>query len=105
MQQLAEEGVARVFRANLDNSWIVGVVGMLQFDVLADRIRTEYNLPVKLRADQPYTARWVSSDDSQKLKNFVDNNRSALALDHDGDPVFMARNAWHLNDTMDKTRI
>ncbi|MFA7275468.1 MAG: peptide chain release factor 3 [Pseudobdellovibrionaceae bacterium] len=104
LQQLAEEGVARVFRANLDNSWIVGVVGMLQFDVLADRIRTEYNLPVKLEPTSLYTARWVSSDDSQKLKNFVDNNRSALALDHDGDPVFMARNAWHLNDTMDKNK-
>lgn len=103
LQQLAEEGVARVFRSNLDNSWIVGVVGMLQFDVLADRIRTEYNLPVKLEATSLYTARWVSADDPAKLKSFLDNNRGAIANDHDGDPVFMARNAWHLNDTQDKS--
>lgn len=102
LQQLAEEGVARVFRTLLDNAWIVGVVGMLQFDVMADRIRTEYNLPVKLEPTSLHTARWVFSDDPAKLKLFLDNNRGALALDHDGDPVFMARNAWHLNDTQDK---
>lgn len=102
LQQLAEEGVARVFRNLLDNSWVVGVVGMLQFDVLADRIRTEYSLPVKFEPTSLYTARWVSSDDAAKLKTFLDSNRSAIADDHDGDPVFMARNAWHLNDTQDK---
>ena len=36
LQQLAEEGVARVFKTLLDNAWIVGVVGMLQFDVLIE---------------------------------------------------------------------
>lgn len=102
LQQLAEEGVARVFRNRLDNSWVVGVVGMLQFDVLGDRIRTEYNLPVKFEPTSLYTARWVSSADSAKLKAFLDSNTSAIADDHDGDPVFMARNAWHLNDTQDK---
>ncbi|MDY0030021.1 MAG: peptide chain release factor 3 [Pseudobdellovibrionaceae bacterium] len=102
LQQLAEEGVARVFRNRLDNSWVVGVVGMLQFDVLADRIRTEYNLPVKFELTTLYTARWISCDDPTKLKTFLDSNRSAIADDHDQDPVFMARNAWHLNDTQDK---
>lgn len=102
LQQLAEEGVARVFKNRLDNSWVVGVVGMLQFDVLADRIRTEYNLPVKFEPTSLYTARWVQSADSAKLKAFLDGNRSAIADDHDQEPVFMARNAWHLNDTQDK---
>lgn len=102
LQQLAEEGVARIFRPSFDNSWIVGVVGMLQFDVLADRIRTEYSLPVKLEPTSLITARWVSSTDSAKLKNFLDTNRGSIANDHDGDPVFMARNNWHLNDTQDK---
>lgn len=104
LQQLAEEGVARVFRANLDNSWIVGVVGMLQFDVLADRIRTEYSLPVKLEATSLYKARWVSADDPAILKAFLDSNGGAIAMDHDGDPVFMARNSWHLSDTQDKNK-
>jgi len=100
--QLAEEGVARVFKPKMDSGWIVGVVGALQFEILADRIRTEYNIPVKFEEAPLYTARWVAADDAKKLKEFLDKNQSALADDHDGDPVFLARNAWHLNDTLDK---
>lgn len=100
--QLAEEGVARVFKPKMDSGWIVGVVGALQFEILADRIRTEYNIPVKFEEAELYTARWVSSDDAKALKTFLDKNQSSLADDHDGDPVFLARNAWHLNDTTEK---
>ena len=52
LQQLAEEGAARVFKPRLDADWIVGVVGPLQFEVLADRIRTEYDVPVRFEATQ-----------------------------------------------------
>lgn len=100
--QLAEEGAARVFKPILDSSWVVGVVGPLQFDVLADRIRTEYNIPVNFEQTALYTARWLDCPDTQKLKNFVDGNRGNIANDHDGDPVFLARNAWHLNDAQEK---
>lgn len=98
LQQLAEEGAASVFRPVLDNAWIVGVVGSLQFDVLADRIRTEFNIDVKFEPCSLHTARWIMADDHAKLKEFEDKNRSALAYDHDDDPVFLARNAWHLTD-------
>ena len=99
LQQLAEEGVARVFRPLLDNSWIVGVVGALQFEILADRIRTEYGIPVHFEHAALHTARWVESDDPREIKKFTDANRAAYAEDHDGAPVFLARNAWHLNTT------
>jgi peptide chain release factor 3 len=102
LQQLAEEGVARVFRTSYDNSWIVGVVGQLQFDVLGDRIRTEYSLPVKFEQTSLHTARWIFAEDPAVLKKFLDGNSGSIANDHDGDPVFMARNAWHLNDTQEK---
>ncbi len=102
LEQLAEEGVARVFKPILDPDWVVGVVGPLQFDVLADRIRSEYDIPVKFEQTSLHTARWLRSDNQQSLKSFIDNNRSAVANDHDGDPVFLARNAWHLTDCEDK---
>lgn len=102
LEQLAEEGAARVFKPLADSGWIVGVVGALQFDVLADRIRTEYGIPVRFEPAALYTARWMSSDDPQKLKAFIDSNRSAVAYDHDQDPVFLARNAWHLSDAQEK---
>lgn len=101
LEQLAEEGVARVFKANLDSGWVVGVVGALQFDVLSDRIRSEYNIPVRFEEASLYTARWLKCEDPKKLKEFIDGNVSAIANDHDGDPVFLARNSWHLDNAKD----
>ncbi|HYO13855.1 MAG TPA: peptide chain release factor 3 [Thermoanaerobaculia bacterium] len=97
--QLAEEGAAQVFRPTFGNEWIVGVAGALQFDVLADRIRTEYNIPVHFEGTTLYTARWVETDDHQLLKRFANANHAAMAEDHNGLPVFLARNAWHLKTT------
>lgn len=102
LQQLAEEGAARVFKPIMDSNWIVGVVGPLQFDVLMDRIRTEYDIPVKFEEVALHTARWVSADEHADLKAFLDKNQSAIANDHDDDPVFLARNAWHLDDAAEK---
>jgi peptide chain release factor 3 len=99
LTQLAEEGAAQAFRTRLGSDWIVGVVGPLQFDVLADRIRTEYDIPVRFEQTELYTARWVEADDGQAMKKFTDANGSALADDHDGSPVFLARNGWHLERT------
>ena len=100
LRQLAEEA-AGVFKPMIGTDWIVGVVGALQFDVLADRIRTEYDVPVCFEPTDLYTARWIEADDRRKLKAFIDANRSAMSEDHDGDPVFLARNIWHLDRTRD----
>jgi len=97
LQQLAEEGAASVFKPMIGADWIVGVVGSLQFDVMADRIRTEYEVPVHFERTELLTARWVDADDPNLIKKFVDANKGALAEDHDGQLVFLARNAWHLD--------
>lgn len=97
--QLAEEGAARVFKPRIGSDWVVGVVGALQFEVMADRIRTEYDIPVLFEPTTLYTARWVESDDPLALKAFLDANQASLADDHDEAPVFLARNAWHLDRT------
>ena len=47
LEQLAEEGVTRIFKPYLGADWIVGVVGALQLEVLAARIKTEYELGVR----------------------------------------------------------
>jgi len=97
LQQLAEEGAARVLKPRIGADWIVGVVGTLQFEVMADRIRTEYEVPVIFESTSLYTARWIEAESHIILKNFIDSNSGAIADDHDEDPVFLARNAWHLD--------
>lgn len=97
LKQIAEEGVASIFKPNIGAEWIVGVVGGLQFDVIADRIKFEFNIPVIFEQTQYYTARWIFCEDETEMKNFIATNQGSIALDHDGELVFLARNAWHLN--------
>jgi peptide chain release factor 3 len=96
LEQLAEEGVTRVFRPLFGGDWIVGVVGPLQLEVLAARIKTEYELGVRFEPGQFETARWLAGDPTD-LKNFEDANRGLMAEDHDGMKVFLARNNWDLD--------
>ncbi|MBF0400332.1 MAG: peptide chain release factor 3 [Magnetococcales bacterium] len=100
LTQLGEEGAARVFKTELGSDWIIGVVGSLQFEVLTDRIRTEYNIPVHLEPTSIHTARWLEADDPRTLKRFADANVAEMAQDHDGCPVFLARNAWRLDNVI-----
>ncbi|MEK7245323.1 MAG: EF-Tu/IF-2/RF-3 family GTPase, partial [Pseudomonadota bacterium] len=97
LRQLAEEGAARVFKPAFGVDWIVGVVGPLQFEILADRVRTEYEIAVRFEPTDLLTARWVRAPDAATLKRFGDANRTSMAEDHDGESVFLARNAWHLD--------
>ena len=97
LQQIAEEGAARVFKMTLGSDWLVGVIGSLQFEVLSDRIRTEYNISVHFEATELYTARWISTKEPKFMKEFLIQNQASVAMDHDENPVFVARNSWHLN--------
>jgi len=101
LEHFAEEGASQVFKPLSGADWIVGVVGQLQFEVLAARIGTEYGLPANFEDAGLTAARWVEADDQEKLAAFLEANRSAMAEDHDGALVFLARNAWHLNHTME----
>lgn len=95
LEQIAEEGGASVFKPSIGSDWIVGVVGPLQFEVLADRIRTEFDVPVIFEPTSYITARWLAGEKGE-IENFVVKNSVAIATDHEGQPVFLARNAWHL---------
>jgi peptide chain release factor 3 len=101
LHQLAEEGAARVFKPMIGAEWYVGVVGMLQFEVMADRIRTEYDVPCRFETTSLYTARWVEGNNPIKIKKFVDTNKANMAEDHNGSPVFLARNAWRLDKAIE----
>lgn len=97
LMQIAEEGGASVFKTFTGSEWVVGVIGVLQFEVMADRIKNEFGLPVMFETTQYYTARWVECDDKSIFEKFKIANQLSLAEDHDGEIVFLARNAWHLN--------
>ncbi|MEM6487522.1 MAG: peptide chain release factor 3 [Pseudomonadota bacterium] len=90
LTQFAEEGAAKLFKPAIGSGFIVGVVGPLQFEVLASRIEQEYGLPVRMEPTQYTSARWVSGP-AQAVEAFLKAYRGQMAADHDGDPVFLTR--------------
>ncbi len=96
LMQFAEEGAAKVFKPNIGSGFIVGVVGALQFEVLASRIEMEYGLPVRFEPSQFTSARWVSGD-KDTVDRLINTNKQHIAHDHDGDPVFLTRLQWDID--------
>ncbi len=96
LMQFAEEGAAKVFKPNIGSGFIVGVVGALQFEVLASRIELEYGLPVRFEASQFTSARWVSGAKAD-VDKFVNTNKQHIAFDHDGDVVYLTRMQWDID--------
>ncbi|KQT85528.1 peptide chain release factor 3 [Aurantimonas sp. Leaf443] len=96
LDDLAEEGLTQVFRPVLGSSWIVGVVGPLQLDVLASRVAAEYKVEVSFEAAPYAVARWIRSDQPGAVAKFVKENTMNVALDRDESPVFLPRSEWDL---------
>ena len=99
LEQLAEEGVAQVFRPIDGSPALVGVVGPLQLDVLKARLGNEYGIEMDWSTAEFQFARWIAAADSKTLDRFVAAYRSAIAEDFDGDLVFLARRAFDLEYT------
>ena len=96
LQQMAEEGVVQLFSPEDGSPAIVGVVGALQLDVLKERLSAEYGLPVSFEMSRFSVCRWISSDSAAELDKFVTQRRGDIARDLDGDPVFLAQDAFSL---------
>ncbi len=103
LQEMAEEGVVQVFRPQDGSPALIGVVGPLQLDVLKVRLADEYGLPVDFDVSEFELARWIAADNDTKLDAFVAANRSGIAEDLDGDLVFLARNAFYLDYTRERS--
>ena len=96
LMQFAEEGAAKVFKPSFGSGFIVGVVGALQFEVLASRIELEYGLPVRFETSQFTSARWVNGE-KLAVDKFSTANKQHIATDHDGDPVYLTRLQWDID--------
>jgi peptide chain release factor 3 len=96
LEDLAEEGVIRIFKPAIGSNWIVGVVGALQLDVLETRMEAEYGLKLGFEASPWEIARWVCAEDPAELKRVLATLRPSAAEDVDGAPVLLIRNAWEL---------
>jgi peptide chain release factor 3 len=97
MREMAEEGVVQVFSPLDGTQPIVGVIGALQLDVLADRLTHEYGLKTDFDPAPCDAVRWIRAKDPAALKKFIEQNRSSVATDLDGDYVYLPGSVFTLN--------
>ncbi|MES2361648.1 MAG: peptide chain release factor 3 [Pseudomonadota bacterium] len=81
LTQLGEEGAIQVFRPIAGSLLLLGAVGQLQFEVVAHRLEHEYGVKARIMGSNFNLARWVTSDDQNELKKFMDANAHRVALD------------------------
>ncbi len=100
--QLSEEGATQVFRPLDSNELILGAVGVLQFDVVAYRLKSEYNVHCVYESVNVYTARWVSGQDASRLAQFKQEQQRNLALDNANQLTYLAPSRVSLDITMEQ---
>lgn len=100
--QLAEEGAVQVFRPLQSGEYILGAVGVLQFEVTMSRLKNEYGVDAVYDSVDFATARWLECADKKKLDDFERKHRSRLALDSEGHLAYLASNVWRLGKLMEE---
>ncbi len=102
LTQLAEEGAVQVFRPLKGNDYILGAVGLLQFEVTMARLKAEYGVDAVYEPVEVAVARWVDSADRKEMAEFERANASSLAKDAEGCLSFLTTSEWQLGYYMEK---
>lgn len=97
LQQLSEEGSTQLFMPLKNNDLIVGAVGVLQFEVVAYRLKDEYKVECVYENISINTVRWVECDDVRKLEEFRNKAGENLAIDGGGYLSYLAPSRVNLN--------
>ncbi|HLQ85100.1 MAG TPA: peptide chain release factor 3 [Salinisphaeraceae bacterium] len=101
LDQLCEEGATQVFRPLANNDVILGAVGVLQFDVVAERLKNEYHVNATFEGIQVHTARWIYGPE-RELRRFRERMDTGVAEDHSGALVYLAPSRVKLDLTMER---
>ena len=105
IEQLTQEGAIQLFQqagAGME-SYIVGTVGTLQFEVLEYRLKNEYIVDITMNM-QPYeVARWLAFKDGREVTPAAlkGADRGMFVYDRKGNPVLLVSNEWALGWIMD----
>jgi peptide chain release factor 3 len=102
LAQLCEEGATQLLRPLTRNDLILGAVGVLQFDVVKERLKAEYKVDCNFEAVPVQTARWVSSKDEKRFEEFRKKQADNLATDHSGNLVYIATSRVNLDLTIER---
>lgn len=102
VEQLAEEGAIQLYKEPDigTETYIIGVVGILQFDVLTHRLKAEYRVDIRLQSLNYSHARWILPDSSGKFADPRSLNLTSttmVVLDKDDQPVLLFESEWAID--------
>lgn len=103
INQIAQEGAIQIFQEYNTGmeEIIVGVVGVLQFDVLKYRLENEYNVEIRLD-NLPYEhIRWIENEDAA-LDKIVGTSDMKKVKDLKDRPLLLFVNSWSIRMTLDR---
>ncbi len=100
--QLSEEGATQAFRPLIGNDLILGAIGVLQFEVVAHRLKNEYGVACAFEAVAVAAARWVYFADPKTERDFRRKNEPNLALDGLDALTYIAPNRANLQLSVER---
>lgn len=102
--QIAQEGAIQIFK-EIDSGLeevIVGVVGVLQFDVLKYRLENEYNVEIKME-NLPYEyIRWIENYTEVDVKRLTGTSDMKKVSDLKERPLLLFVNEWSIGMTLER---
>ncbi|HNQ49517.1 MAG TPA: peptide chain release factor 3 [Hydrogenophilus thermoluteolus] len=101
LKELGEEGAIQVFERE-GGQLILGAVGALQFEIVAERLKTEYQVEALFEPVEIYTVRWLLFPDDATKNRFVREQALRLGRDVDGNLVYLAPSRYNLELTQEK---
>ena len=103
--QIAQEGAIQIFQEfNMGmEEIIVGVVGVLQFDVLKFRLENEYNVEIILDMLPYEYIRWVDNEDVD-MNSLVGTSDMKKIKDMNGRPLLIFINEWSPQMVLDRNK-
>jgi peptide chain release factor 3 len=107
--QLSEEGAIQVFKQPDigTETFVVGVVGVLQLEVLEYRLKAEYGVAVRLSQLNYRHARWVGAGAEGKrpdMGRLSLTSTTMRVLDKDGMPVLLFETEWAITWATDRNK-
>jgi peptide chain release factor 3 len=102
LQQLGEEGAVQVFKP-VSSDLVLGAVGVLQFEVVASRLKNEYGVDAVFEGTSISSARWITCDDKKMLADFERSSAGAnIAFDAAGNMAYLATSGVNLKLTQER---
>ena len=104
INQIAQEGAIQIFQefnTGMEEI-IVGVVGVLQFDVLLHRLQSEYNVEVRLETLPYEHIRWIANKDEIDVNKIQGTSDMKRIKDLKDNPLLLFVNSWSVGMVQDR---